>query len=254
MWLVYVAALVIGLGVLLLQAVLGSHGGAEHHEIGAAPGHDDHGDSGVGGFVGALLSLRFWIFASLAFGLSGSLIHAFALAGPVATFLIALGAGLASGAFAVAVFRALTRGAAAPTPLTSSAVGQIAKVLVPLEKGQVGQVRVALGNLTQGSGPQNRDGMPKLPVGQREVRNWPVLDLGDAARHVDPRNGDVVARPPRHRARRAGDGRWRVAQPHVGGRRRQVRIRQMGEAEGGQSGSQCFPRRSALGIRFNRFA
>lgn len=30
-----------------------------------------------------------------------------------------------------------------------------------------------------GSGPANRDGMPKLPAGQHEVRNWPVLDLGD---------------------------------------------------------------------------
>jgi DMSO/TMAO reductase YedYZ molybdopterin-dependent catalytic subunit len=30
-----------------------------------------------------------------------------------------------------------------------------------------------------GSGARNRDGMPKLPVGQHEVRNWPVLDLGD---------------------------------------------------------------------------
>lgn len=30
----------------------------------------------------------------------------------------------------------------------------------------------------EGSGPANRDGMPKLPVGQHEVRNWPVLDLG----------------------------------------------------------------------------
>jgi DMSO/TMAO reductase YedYZ molybdopterin-dependent catalytic subunit len=30
----------------------------------------------------------------------------------------------------------------------------------------------------QGSGPLNRDGLPRLPVGQHEVRNWPVLDLG----------------------------------------------------------------------------
>ena len=30
-----------------------------------------------------------------------------------------------------------------------------------------------------GSGAPNRHGMPKLPVGQHEVRNWPVLDLGD---------------------------------------------------------------------------
>lgn len=30
----------------------------------------------------------------------------------------------------------------------------------------------------QGSGPANRHGMPKLPVGQHEVDKWPVLDLG----------------------------------------------------------------------------
>lgn len=30
-----------------------------------------------------------------------------------------------------------------------------------------------------GTGAANRHGMPKLPVGQREVKNWPVLDLGD---------------------------------------------------------------------------
>jgi DMSO/TMAO reductase YedYZ molybdopterin-dependent catalytic subunit len=31
----------------------------------------------------------------------------------------------------------------------------------------------------QGTGPANRHGMPKLPVGQHEVMNWPVLDLGE---------------------------------------------------------------------------
>lgn len=30
----------------------------------------------------------------------------------------------------------------------------------------------------QGSGPPNRHGLPKLPPGQHEVKNWPVLDLG----------------------------------------------------------------------------
>ena len=35
------------------------------------------------------------------------------------------------------------------------------------------------GRPPQGTGPKNRDGMPKLPVGQHEVKNWPVLDLGD---------------------------------------------------------------------------
>ena len=41
-------------------------------------------------------------------------------------------------------------------------------------------VNVAFDGLAPlGTGEPNRDGMPKLPVGQHEVRNWPVLDLGD---------------------------------------------------------------------------
>lgn len=35
------------------------------------------------------------------------------------------------------------------------------------------------GQPPQGRGPANRHGMPQLPIGQHEVRNWPVLDLGD---------------------------------------------------------------------------
>jgi DMSO/TMAO reductase YedYZ molybdopterin-dependent catalytic subunit len=35
------------------------------------------------------------------------------------------------------------------------------------------------GKAPRGSGPTNRHGMPKLPVGQHEVKNWPVLDLGE---------------------------------------------------------------------------
>lgn len=35
------------------------------------------------------------------------------------------------------------------------------------------------GRTPEGSGAPNRDGMPKLPVGQHQVPNWPVLDLGD---------------------------------------------------------------------------
>jgi DMSO/TMAO reductase YedYZ molybdopterin-dependent catalytic subunit len=35
------------------------------------------------------------------------------------------------------------------------------------------------GQRPKGGGPTNRHGMPQLPVGQHEVRNWPVLDLGE---------------------------------------------------------------------------
>jgi DMSO/TMAO reductase YedYZ molybdopterin-dependent catalytic subunit len=34
------------------------------------------------------------------------------------------------------------------------------------------------GQPPRGDEPPNRHGMPKLPAGQHEVRNWPVLDLG----------------------------------------------------------------------------
>ena len=41
----------------------------------------------------------------------------------------------------------------------------------------------------QGSGPENRHGMPRLPVGQHETKKWPVLDLGE---HPDIDRADWV--------------------------------------------------------------
>lgn len=50
---------------------------------------------------------------------------------------------------------------------------------VTLDKGDVNVNNVPSGGLKpQGRGPANRHGMPRLPVGQHEVKNWPVLDLG----------------------------------------------------------------------------
>ena len=45
------------------------------------------------------------------------------------------------------------------------------------------QVNVAFeGRAPEGTGAPNRHGMPQLPIGQRQVTNWPVLDLGDSPR------------------------------------------------------------------------
>jgi DMSO/TMAO reductase YedYZ molybdopterin-dependent catalytic subunit len=38
------------------------------------------------------------------------------------------------------------------------------------------------GRRPEGTGGTNSHGMPKLPVGQHEVKNWPVLDLGEQPR------------------------------------------------------------------------
>ena len=48
---------------------------------------------------------------------------------------------------------------------------------IELDKGAV-NVKFR-GQAPEGDGPPNRHGMPKLPVGQHEVKNWPVLDLGE---------------------------------------------------------------------------
>jgi len=48
---------------------------------------------------------------------------------------------------------------------------------IKIDKGAV-NVKFA-GMQPKGSGAPNRHGMPKLPVGQHEVKNWPVLDLGE---------------------------------------------------------------------------
>jgi DMSO/TMAO reductase YedYZ molybdopterin-dependent catalytic subunit len=48
---------------------------------------------------------------------------------------------------------------------------------IELNRGDV-NVRFR-GQPPEGRGPINRHGMPHLPVGQHEVKNWPVLDLGE---------------------------------------------------------------------------
>ena len=48
---------------------------------------------------------------------------------------------------------------------------------IELDRGAV-NVRFR-GQPPQGSGPANRDGKPRLPIGQHEVKTWPVLDLGE---------------------------------------------------------------------------
>lgn len=156
MALVYLFALVVALGVLLLQIVVGGRGGGHHGDFGhavhmhAGGGHGHaHGqkqaaDEGAIAFWTLFLSFRFWIFAALGFGLSGSLLHVFALAHPIVTLFIASGAGLGSGLFASMAFRMLRRGSAGTEARSSVAVGKVGRVVVPCGKGLTGQIRVEL--------------------------------------------------------------------------------------------------------------
>ena len=156
MGLVYLASLVISLGILLVQVAFGGQDG--EHDLGHAAGHmggapadpaAGHelikgGHPGDDGPLAVVLSFRFWIFALLGFGLSGSLLHFLSLAGTGAAALLAGAAGLGSGAFASLVVRAVARSSASSSVNLSEAVGREARVLVACAKGRTGQVRIAL--------------------------------------------------------------------------------------------------------------
>ena len=146
----YLASLIVGLGVLVLQLAMGGKSGDGVDADGdgvaddAEAGHDGKELAHGSDFVSLFLSTRFWIFTALAFGLSGSLIHFLALASTLATVLIAGGAGVSSGLFASLAFRAVKRAATTSSAATTDAVGQVGRVLVSVTKGKVGQVRVEL--------------------------------------------------------------------------------------------------------------
>jgi membrane protein implicated in regulation of membrane protease activity len=152
MGLVYVFALVVGLGILGLQAAMGGKGGGEdagaHGDAGGKPLAND-GSAGkmAGGsfdFVAFFLSLRFWIFASLGFGMTGSLLHYLNLASSVVVFALAAASGLGAGVFASLAFRLVMRSSVSSTTDVTHARGTVGRVLVPVGKQKTGQIRVVL--------------------------------------------------------------------------------------------------------------
>lgn len=154
----YLAALIIGLGTVMVQLLMGGSGDAEADaDAGAEFEHDiehdfegeaDHGDAHHGGvdhsFLPIFLSLRFWIFALLAFGLVGSALHFLDLASTGLTLIAAIALGFGSGTLASWVFRALGRAAVTSGAGEDDAVGQVGKVLIRVPTRGHGKVRIQL--------------------------------------------------------------------------------------------------------------
>lgn len=163
MGILYLAALIIGFGTIALQLAMGGESDADadadadvhldaeldadadadagHADAGHA--HADHGHAD-GGFLPIFLSLRFWTFTFLAFGLSGSLIHYLDLANSAVALVIAIALGLGAGLLASLTFRALSRSEANSGATDRDAVGTVGKVLLPLAKGARGKIRIQL--------------------------------------------------------------------------------------------------------------
>ncbi|MBI4950410.1 MAG: hypothetical protein HY908_00105 [Myxococcales bacterium] len=177
MLLAYVFALIVGLGVLLIQAAFGGkdvEGGAEAdadtdadadadaegeadagHDLGHGVGHGGAPHGGdhevaldAGGLVALFVSTRFWIFTLLGFGLSGTILTLFGTLATLLVLPIAAGAGLASGLGAAYAFRALRRSSGRTTEDVASAVGRVARVVVPAAPGRLGRVRIEIGGQT----------------------------------------------------------------------------------------------------------
>ncbi len=167
MGVVYLAALIFGLGTIALQFVMGGDGDAEADvdaDLGADADLDldadadvDAGGSGDAGeahhtghidkdlgFLPIFLSLRFWTFGLLAFGLTGALLHFLRLASGGITAILASVMFLLAGFLASWSIRALSRAELSSGADRDDAVGQIGRVLLPCDPSRRGKVRIQL--------------------------------------------------------------------------------------------------------------
>lgn len=139
MGVLYLAALIIGGGAIALQLLLGSDG---HADAGAhTGGAGDHGEAGV---VPIFLSLRFWTFGLLGFGMVGTALHHLGLAGRLPSLASAIVIGLISGFGASWAFRALVRADTSSGAHADDPIGHVGRVLVACRRGGHGKVRIEL--------------------------------------------------------------------------------------------------------------
>jgi membrane protein implicated in regulation of membrane protease activity len=189
MGLVYLFALIAGLGILLVQVAFGkTHGdtGGGDGDTGGNAGSKGIHIEGDEGVVGLFLSTRFWVFTALGFGLSGALLHYFTTVWSVITFAVASGAGLASGLFATLVFRAVRRTSVSSTAHASKAIGKVGRAVAACQKGSLGKVRIELaGQVVDFLATTDDDAIER---GEAVL----VEDMKDGVAHVSKRPADLA--------------------------------------------------------------
>ncbi|HKO95026.1 MAG TPA: hypothetical protein VJU61_27920 [Polyangiaceae bacterium] len=155
----YFAALIFGLGTLLTQLMFSS---SAHAEVPDPPALDapDHAESShehlthphdsisgevstsPGDWASIVLSLRFYMFAAIAFGLVGAPVTLLGVSGTAATFAAALVTALLTGFGASLGFRVLGRQTLSSGVEPRELVGLVGRVLLPCDKGRRGKVRL----------------------------------------------------------------------------------------------------------------
>jgi hypothetical protein len=191
----YLAALITALGILAIQ--LFAHGDAGGDADGDVAGHlgadgadhatpSNHPGPGDHGTLAILLSLRFWTFALLAFGLVGALLWFLRLSGPIPTFVLATGMGLGSGAFAAFTFRALSHSQMSSGGGPDDVVGKIGRVLVAPSSATYGKVRIEVRG-------QIQDYLAKTADAKLDPGTFVLIDdIREGVAHVSRAPDDLV--------------------------------------------------------------
>jgi len=185
---VYLVALILGLGTISLQFLL-SHVGTDlghdvdlagvGHDLGGAGGSShDHPGSIATSPAGLFLSSRFWTFGLMAFGMVGAALHYLELCPGAIAAVLSTSSGFVSGFVAALAFRKLTQGVSSSETATD-AVGQVGRVLVPVSKGHAGKIRVQIKGKT----------IDMLATGEAELQegdNVLIVEVDGTNARVEP--------------------------------------------------------------------
>ena len=136
MWLLYLIAIVLGGGSLLVQMFAGGGHGDPGHGL-------DHGDASHPVGPG-ILSTRSVVYALFTFGFVGGLLHIPGVVEPRTALWVAIVSALAAGAAVGYVFQSLGHAGASGAAGLDEVRGRRARVLVACARGQRGKVRVQL--------------------------------------------------------------------------------------------------------------
>lgn len=132
MWLLYLIAMVLGGGSLLVQLLAGGDHGADH-----AIDADHPGGPGI-------LSTRALVYGLFTFGFVGALLHIPGLTEPRTALAVAVAAAAATAAGVGLLFRGLGDASASGAAGVEETVGRRARVLVACTRGRRGKVRLEL--------------------------------------------------------------------------------------------------------------
>ena len=152
---VYLAALIFGLGLFAVQLFFSSSeashpgtdlGDAGGHPLGDAGGHaladSDVHTASHGDWASIFTSLRFYMFAAIAFGVVGAPVTWLGLGTPALTLTAAVATAVVVGVGATLGFRFLGRQTLSSGVGAPELVGHVGRVLLACEKGRRGKVRL----------------------------------------------------------------------------------------------------------------